>query len=109
MTAPHWFRRALRRGGPTHMRQFSSLVLSGRARYAFAAVSSAVALTACQSDITTAPGAAPVDTSATVVQTGGPASSANPLASFMFYVDQASNAEKTADSWRSTRTADAQQ
>lgn len=37
------------------------------------------------------------------------ASSANPLASFTFYIDQASRARKTADSWRATRPADADQ
>src|SRR5207249_9650693 len=36
-------------------------------------------------------------------------SSSNPLASFTFYIDQASNARKTADAWRTSRPADAQQ
>jgi len=36
-------------------------------------------------------------------------SSANPLASFTFYIDQASKARKTADAWRATRPADADQ
>src|SRR4051794_14490916 len=88
------------------MRRTSSLVLSRRAKFAFAA--SAAALVACQQDLTT-PAAASGGTEAPVVQTGSPANSANPLASFMFYVDQASNAQRTADSWRSTRPSDAQQ
>ena len=36
-------------------------------------------------------------------------SSANPLAAFTFYIDQASKARKTADAWAATRPADAQQ
>jgi endoglucanase len=36
-------------------------------------------------------------------------SSANPLAGLTFYIDQASKARKTADAWRATRPADAQQ
>src|SRR5436305_12064846 len=92
------------------MRRFSHLVQSGRAQSAFAALSATIALSACQTDLSTAPGAATSGgTGATVVQTGSAATSANPLASFMFYVDQASNAQKTADSWRTTRASDAQQ
>jgi endoglucanase len=37
------------------------------------------------------------------------ASSSNPLAPFTFYIDQASKARKTADAWRASRPADADQ
>jgi endoglucanase len=60
----------------------------------------ATALVACQSDLSTAPG-----DGETPVMT----SSANPLASFTFYIDQASKARKTADAWRTTRPSDALQ
>ncbi|HET9426502.1 MAG TPA: glycoside hydrolase family 6 protein [Gemmatimonadaceae bacterium] len=59
----------------------------------------ATALVACQSDLSTAP--------VNPGETLPPSSSANPLASFTFYIDQASKARQTADAWRATRPADA--
>lgn len=53
-------------------------------------------LVACQSDYSTAPVTTPTNY-------------ANPLAAFTFYINQASNARRTADEWRSTRPADALQ
>jgi endoglucanase len=73
-----------------------------RARTAWYAASAAIVAAAC-GDLT----------AATVPPTDEPvnsaASSANPLASFTFYIDQASKARKTADAWRATRPADADQ
>lgn len=67
----------------------------------------ATAIVACQSDYTTAPvSAAP---GAPVTKPAGSSNSVNPLASFTFYIDQASKARKTANEWRSTRPADAAQ
>ena len=60
-------------------------------------------LAACQTDLT-GTSVDPSDESGTA-----PVNSANPLARFTFYIDQASNARKTADAWRSTRPADAEQ
>ena len=64
----------------------------------------ATAAVACQSDLSTAPAGPgqgePVAPSA---------SSANPLAQFTFYIDQASKARQTANAWRTTRPADADQ
>ena len=73
-----------------------------RARTAWYAASAAIVAAAC-GDLTAAtvpPTDEPVNSSA---------SSANPLASFTFYIDQASKARKTADAWRATRPADADQ
>jgi endoglucanase len=78
--------------------------LSRRARR-FLIAGSAVAIAACQQDLTSAPSSA--TGGGTVTQAGTSVSSADPLASFTFYIDQASNARQTADAWRSTRPADA--
>lgn len=59
---------------------------------------------ACQSDLSTAP-ASPGQGEPVAPST----SSANPLARFTFYIDQASKARRTADEWRTTRPADADQ
>src|ERR1044071_1598379 len=72
-----------------------------RARTVWYAASAAI-VTACQGDLTAAT-VPPADEPATAV------SSANPLASFTFYIDQASKARKTADAWRATRPTDADQ
>ena len=73
-----------------------------RARTLVYAAPAAIVVAACQGDLTsTAVG--PTDESATAV------SSSNPLAPFTFYIDQASKARKTADAWRTTRPADADQ
>jgi len=66
------------------------------------AASAAILTTACQGDLTAAP-ANPADEPVTTV------SSSNPLASLTFFIDQASKARKTADAWRATRPADAEQ
>src|SRR5688572_12887769 len=60
-------------------------------------------LAACQADMT----GTSID--ATDETDTGTVNSANPLARFTFYIDQASNARKTADAWRTTRPADAEQ
>jgi endoglucanase len=73
-----------------------------RARTLVYAASAAIGAAACRGDLTGA-SASPTDESATAV------SSSNPLASFTFYIDQASKARKTADAWRATRPADAEQ
>ena len=65
------------------------------------AASAAIVAVAC-GDLTAAP-VTPNDESVT------PKSSSNPLASFTFYIDQASKARKTADAWRTTRPVDADQ
>jgi endoglucanase len=63
-------------------------------------------LAACQTDLT----AASVDpTDETGTGTHPSVNSANPLAPFTFYIDQASKARKTADAWRATRPTDAEQ
>ena len=72
-----------------------------RARTLVYAASAAV-VAACQGDLT----AAPVDPTDDPVTT---ASSANPLAAFTFYIDQASKARKTAEEWRASRPTDAAQ
>jgi endoglucanase len=62
----------------------------------------AVLAAACQTDLTTTSiDAADAD--------NGAVNSANPLAPFTFYIDQASKARKTADAWRATRPSDADQ
>ena len=66
------------------------------------AASAAMVAAACQGDLTAAP-ANPTDEPVTTVTSG------NPLAPFTFYIDQASKARKTADAWRATRPADADQ
>src|SRR4051812_46366357 len=66
------------------------------------AASAAILATACQGDLTAAPISS---TDEPVTAT----SSSNPLASFTFYIDQASKARRTADSWRGSRPADANQ
>src|SRR5690242_9939240 len=74
-----------------------------RARTLWYAAPAAIVAVACQGDLTAAsvPGTdEPVSTTA---------SSSNPLAPFTFYIDQASKARKTADAWRVTRPADADQ
>ena len=73
-----------------------------RARTLVYAAPAAIVAAACQGDLTAAP-ASSTDEPATVVN------SANPLAPFTFYIDQASEARKTANAWRSTRPADADQ
>src|ERR1044071_5155118 len=73
-----------------------------RARTLMYAATAAIGAAACQGDLTAAP-VDPTDEPATAV------SSANPLASFTFYIDQASKARKTADAWRATRPTDADQ
>ena len=67
--------------------------------------------TACQTDLSTDPlgkrnrnPAVTIDTTTTPTPT---TTSANPLAGITFYIDQYSKAQKTADSWRVTRPADA--
>jgi endoglucanase len=72
-----------------------------RARTLLYAAPAAI-LAACQSaDLTS--------TMPTDQGSGAAVSSANPLASFTFYIDQASKAKQTADAWRATRPADAAQ
>lgn len=73
-----------------------------RARTSLYAASAAIVAAACQGDLTAAP-VNPTDEPVTTV------SSSNPLAAFTFYIDQASKARKTADSWRATRPTDAEQ
>lgn len=70
------------------------------------AATAAATLVACQGDMVAPGGVLPTDDTR-----GTPSSSAsvNPLASFTFYIDQASNARRTADAWRATRPADAEQ
>lgn len=65
-------------------------------------VTLAMGAAACQADLT----GTSIDTPGT---DGRVSSSANPLAAFTFYIDQASKARKTAEAWRSTRPADAAQ
>lgn len=72
-----------------------------RARTLLYAASAAFAA-ACQGDLTAI--SSPTDEPG-----GSSVNSANPLASFTFYIDQASRARKTADAWRATRPADADQ
>jgi endoglucanase len=67
------------------------------------AASAAFVATACQGDLTAA-ALPPTDEPAATAT-----SASNPLASFTFYIDQASKARKTADAWRATRPADADQ
>jgi endoglucanase len=86
------------------MRRFQ-LAQSRRIRHAVG-FGAAIVVAACQADVMTNP----TGQTGTVTQTGTPvttSSAANPLASFTFYIDQASNARKTADGWRATRPADA--
>src|SRR6185503_8735068 len=64
---------------------------------------SAVIVAACSGDLTGA------TTPTTDEPVNSAVSSANPLASFTFYIDQASKARKTAEAWRATRPADADQ
>jgi endoglucanase len=69
-------------------------------------------VSACQSDLIAGVVSTAADTAAIVTPAGNPAgtpSSANPLASMTFYIDQASKAQKTADDWRTTRPMDALQ
>jgi endoglucanase len=73
-----------------------------RARTLVYAAPAAIVVAACQGDLTAASGNLPDDSST-------PVTSNNPLAPFTFYIDQASNARRTADAWRSTRPADADQ
>ena len=73
-----------------------------RARTLLYAAPAAIVLAACQGDLT----------AASIPPTHEPettASSANPLAAFTFYIDQASKARKTANEWRATRPTDADQ
>jgi endoglucanase len=72
-----------------------------RTRTLVYAATAAIVAAAC-SDLT----AAPVDSTHEPVP---PVSSVNPLASFTFYIDQASKARKTANDWRASRPADAAQ
>src|SRR3954468_10967088 len=74
-----------------------------RARTLLYAAPAAIVVAACQGDLSAAP-ANPTDEPVTPA-----ASSSNPLAAFTFYIDQASKARQTADSWRATRPADADQ
>jgi endoglucanase len=74
-----------------------------RARTLVYAAPAAIVAIACQGDLTAAsvpPADEPVSTTA---------SSSNPLAPFTFYIDQASKARRTAEAWRATRPADADQ
>lgn len=82
------------------------LVLSGRAKTAITVSAAGLALAACQGDLSTTPGTSG-NGGGSVVSTV--TSSANPLSSFTFFIDQASNARKTADGWRSSRPSDADQ
>src|SRR4051812_28980839 len=66
------------------------------------AASAAIVATACQGDLT----AAPIGSTDELVKA---TNSSNPLASFTLYIDQASKARRTADSWRASRPADADQ
>src|SRR5689334_10889782 len=75
-----------------------------RARTLMYAAPAAIVAAACQGDLT----AAPVNSTDEPVTTTS-SSSSNPLASFTFYIDQASKARQTAESWRATRPADADQ
>src|SRR5436190_9120096 len=93
-----------------------SLVRYGRRIRPFIVIG-ALGAAACQNDLSTAPAASDGGSAGggasggTGVSTGTPsaASSANPLASFTFYIDQASSARKTADAWRTSRPEDAAQ
>ena len=84
------------------MQRHLELVLSGRATRATAVIVGGLAIAACQGDLSTAPASSG---STGVVGT----TSSNPLSAFTFYIDQASNARKTANAWSSTRPVDAQQ
>jgi len=67
----------------------------------------ATGLVACRSDLASAPVTAGAGETVTNPTRSG--SGSNPLASFTFYIDEASNARKTANEWRTTRPPDAVQ
>jgi len=89
------------------MHRHLALVLSGRANRALLVAAAGLGLAACQDSAT-----APMSSGSTGIVARDSATtqaSSNPLASFTFYIDQASNARQTADAWRASRPADAQQ
>ena len=80
-----------------------ALVLSGRANRALVIGAAGLALAACQ-DASTSPHN-PGSTGVGIVTHESPTTSSNPLASFTFYIDQASKARQTADAWRTSSSA----
>lgn len=78
-----------------------------RARLLVIAALAATGLAACAGDGGQALG--PGSDGATVGGAASPSSSANPFAGQKLYVDPNSNARRTADEWRATRPADADQ
>lgn len=77
--------------------------MTGRTKETAAGFVLAATIVACQGDLSTSPGG---DTPSIPVASSN---SSNPLASFTFYIDQASKARRTADEWRASRPADAAQ
>ena len=92
------------------MHRHLALVLSGRARRLLLAAAVGLGLAACQ-DSAVAPNSSGSTGVGIVMHdsAAAPVTPGNPLASFTFYINQASNARKTADAWRATRPADAAQ